>query len=748
MSSTPASTLDWAGLDRVELTEVILVLAAVAFFLAIVALNRQIVVTSLRRNERAFRDLYENITEGVFRSTLDGRMISANPSLVRLNGFDGEAQMLREVNDIAANWYVDAKRRAEIHEMLLQSGRVTGLVSEVYRYRTRERIWIEENTRLVRDEKTGEPLYYDGTVREVTEMVRRAELQRRTDKIAAIISGCLYQHRRRPDGTSTMPYASQGIHNLFGVPAEAVEKDSAVLIQYIHPDDIDRIRDSLDHSAATLTNWQCEYRVVPPKGPEKWVFAHAVPEREADGSVLWHGFITDVSERKRSEAKIYDLAYFDPLTRLPNRSHFREHLDQAVVASVAGGRWGALLFIDLDQFKILNDTKGHHTGDRLLCAVADRLRGWRREGDTIARLGGDEFLVVQQDIDSDAATAKAKVAASGQELLSLIGTPYDFDGLPFHTSASIGAVLFRGLTETVEQVLMHADLAMYEAKAAGRGSLRFFETAMRAAAEEKLHLRNDLRDALDNGGLTLVYQPQVVDGGRCFAAEALLRWHHPARGEVEPVTFLPVAETAGLGDRIDEFVLKTAAATLKAWREMPATRDLELAVNISPHQLSNAGFVTMVADALARAGADPSKLTLELTEHVMLHDIAEVGRSMGKLKEMGVKFALDDFGTGYSSLTYLKRLPIDTLKIDRSFISDLEANRNDRAIVQTILNIAESLEVKVVAEGVETELQVAILHDLGCRAYQGYFYGRPMRHEAFLAFLAPPDLSGSAPAMA
>jgi len=271
---------------------------------------------------------------------------------------------------------------------------------------------------------------------------------------------------------------------------------------------------------------------------------------------------------------------------------------------------------------------------------------------------------------------------------------------------------------------------------------------MRAAAEEKLHLRNDLRDALDNGGLTLVYQPQIVDGGRCFAAEALLRWHHPARGEVEPVTFLPVAETAGLGDRIDEFVLSTAAATLRAWHDIPAMRDLELAVNISPHQLSNAGFVTMVSDALARAGADPSKLTLELTEHVMLHNIAEVGRSMGKLKEMGVKFALDDFGTGYSSLTYLKRLPIDTLKIDRSFISDLEANRNDRAIVQTILNIAQSLEVKVVAEGVETELQVAILRDLGCRAYQGYLYGRPMRHEAFLTFLAPPEMSGDAPAMA
>ena len=736
MDFLPVSTSDSVGLDRVELIEVILVLIAFSLLLASLAVNRQIMVSGLRRNERAFRDLYENIGEGVFRSTLDGHMISANPSLVRLNGFETEAQMLREVNDIAGHWYVDPNRRAEIHQMLLADGRVAGVISEVCRYRTRERIWIEENTRLVRDEKTGEPLYYDGTVREVTETVRRTELQVRYDKITSIMSGCLYQHRRRPAGSSTMPYASQGLINLFGVAPEDVAEDASVLSRFIHADDMDRIRDSLDHSAKTLAVWQCEYRVVLPGGLEKWIFAHAVPEREPDGSTLWHGFLTDVSERKRSEAKIYDLAYLDALTRLPNKSSLLEGLAKAVEQSAETGNWGALLFIDLDQFKILNDTKGHRVGDRLLRAFAERLREWSGEGDMVARLGGDEFLVVRRDVHADADAAKKSIGASGNELLELIGSPFAFDGFTFRTTASIGAVLFRGAANSVEQILMHADLAMYEAKAAGRRSLRFFEPEMQVAVEEKLHLRNDLRDALENKGLVLVYQPQVVDGGSCFAAEALLRWPHPVRGEIEPGTFLPLAEANGLAEMIDEFVLDTACATLRRWQDRPETRDLGLAVNITPHQLGRDGFVTTVSDALARAGADPARLTLELTEHVMLHDVDEVGRSMRKLKDMGVKFALDDFGTGYSSLAYLKQLPIDTLKIDRSFVSDLENNKSDQVIVQTILNIAQSLQVEVIAEGVETELQAALLRQLGCHAYQGFLFARPMAHEDFLTFIA------------
>ena len=733
----------WAALDRVEMTEIALLLLGLCLALGIVALNRQIAVMRLRENERAFRDLYENIKEGVFRSTLDGRMISANPSLVSLNGFENEKQMLREVNDIAGHWYVDPGRRAEIHRMLLTSGEILGVISEVYRYRTRERIWVEENIRLVRDETTGEPRYYDGTVREITETVRRAELQKRYDKIASVISGCLYQHRRRPDGTSTMPYASQGLINLFGVTPEAVAEDSDILARHIHAEDIGRIRDSMDHSKRTMSTWQCEYRVTLPNSPEKWLFAQAVPEREADGSTLWHGFITDVSERKRSEAKIYDLAYFDPLTRLPNRSLLLEGLGRAIESSGDSGRWGAVLFIDLDQFKILNDTKGHHIGDRLLCGIADRLRAWSRPGDTVARLGGDEFLVVRPDISDDARAARELIDASGNQLLSLIGSPFEFDEFPFQTTASIGVVLFRGGAKTVDQLLMHADLAMYEVKAAGRASMRFFETEMQIALEEKLNLRNDLRDAIGNGELRLVYQPQVVDGGRCFAAEALLRWSHPARGEIEPGVFLPLAEANGLAEAIDEFVLKSACATLRTWQERPETRDLGLAVNVSPRQIARGGFVTTVTNALERAGADPSRLTLELTEHVMLHDVAEVDRSMRRLKAMGVKFALDDFGTGYSSLTYLRRLPIDMLKIDRSFVSDLENNKSDRIIVQTIVNIALGLGVEIIAEGVETEMQAALLRQLGCHAYQGFLFARPMSPAAFLSFIAAQNVPGA-----
>ncbi len=714
--------------------------------LGIVLINRQLTVRRLRQSERAFRDLYDHISEGVFRSTLDGRMISANPYLVRLNGFDSEAQMLREVNDIAGEWYVDPNRRAEIHAMLLEKGKVTGVVSEVYRYHTRERIWIEENTRLVRDPRTDAPLYYDGTVREVTEMVRRLELQRRYDKIAAVISGCLYQHRRRPDGKSSMPYASQGLTELFGVAPEAVASDSSILGRVIHPDDMDRIVASLDRSSETLTAWQCEYRVTAPGKPEKWIFAHAFPEREPDGSTLWHGFLTDVSERKRSEERIYKLAYFDALTGLPNRSQILDLLKEAQLHSGRRGRWGALLFLDLDQFKLLNDTKGHLAGDRLLREVADRLGSCTDRATLVGRYGGDEFVILLQYLGADRTAAEAKVRSFSTRIAGRLAEPFDLDGSVFETTASIGVALFTGNDQPTDELLKQADLAMYEAKEAGGGRLRFFEPEMQAEIEERLSLRRELREAIGKGELTLLYQPQVDDERRCIGAEALLRWRHPVRGEIKPIVFLGIAEPSGLGAMIDAFVLRTACATLRSWQDSPATRGLGLSVNITAHQLSRPEFITTVAEALGEAGAEPTLLTLELTEHVMLDDVVEVGRAMAMLKAMGVKLALDDFGTGYSSLTYLRQLPLDLLKIDRSFIRDLETNASDRAIVQTILDFAQNLKLSVVAEGVETERQLLLLRQLGCRAFQGFLFARPMPNEAFLAFAsAGPERRREAP---
>ena len=482
-----------------------------------------------------------------------------------------------------------------------------------------------------------------------------------------------------------------------------------------------------------------------PGEPTKWVFAHAAPEREADGSTLWHGYIMDVSERKQSEAKIYELAYFDPLTKLPNRTMLREHLRKALTTK-RHGRHGAVLFVDLDHFKMLNDTKGHHVGDMLLCEVADRIRSGVRQDDLVARLGGDEFVVLLDGLSTDPSRATERVQAVCEQILSAIDQPFRIADDSFQTTASIGAALFQADDQDLDDVLKRADLAMYEAKGAGRGRVRFFRAEMQAAAADRLALTSDLRRAHADGHLTLHYQPQVDSSGRWLGAEALIRWNHPVRGPISAAEFIPLAEQSGFMATIDKWVLRTACATLKSWDD-DLTRDLQLAVNVGAHQLSSADFVAFVEQTLAETGADPRRLSLELTEHVMLADIDEVVATMRRLKELGVQFALDDFGTGYSSLSYLKRLPFDTLKIDQSFVRDIETDPNDREIVQTIVNIARSMKVSIVAEGVETQMQALLLKQMGCHVFQGYFFARPKALGDFLAELGSTrsDIASDAP---
>jgi diguanylate cyclase (GGDEF)-like protein/PAS domain S-box-containing protein len=720
----------------------------IALGFAAVAVQRHRAVLAARAAELSFRELYENISEGVFRSTLDGRMISANPALVRLNGYQTEEELIEGCKDIAREWYVDPNRRAEIHEMLLKEGKVTGVVSEIYRHKTRERIWIEESVRLVRDKATGEPLYYDGTLREVTETMRRLELQDRYNKIASIVSACLYQHRARPDGTASMPYASVGLQHIFGVAPELVAKDASILAARIHADDLERIAATLKYSSETLSVWQCEYRVCAPGEATKWVLAHAVPEREQDGSTLWHGYIMDVSEKKQSEAKIYELAYFDPLTKLPNRTMLRDQLRKAL-ATKRHGRHGAVLFIDLDHFKVLNDTKGHHVGDLLICEVAQRVRACARQDDLVARLGGDEFIVLLDGLSTDVNRAVTRVQAVCEQILASIDQPFQIAEENYQTTASIGAALFHTDNEDLDDVLKRADLAMYEAKAAGRGRIRFFRAEMQDAAADRLALTSDLRRAHADGHLTLHYQPQVDGSGRWLGAEALIRWNHPSRGPISAAEFIPLAEQSGFMATIDRWVLNSACATLKEWDDA-STRHLQLAVNVGAHQLGSAEFATIVEETLAKTGADPSRLVLELTEHVMLADIDAVVGTMQRLKALGVRFALDDFGTGYSSLSYLKRLPFDTLKIDQSFVRDIETDPNDREIVQTIMNIARSMKISVIAEGVENPMQALLLRQFGCHIFQGYYFAKPQPLEDFLDELRNkgPDSSAARQPMA
>lgn len=749
MGSSGAATIDAILNDHILSLQILALLVIVVAGLAVILVNRQLTVKRLRESQRAFRDLYDNIGEGVFRSTLDGRMISANPYLVRLNGFDSEAEMLREVTDIAHEWYVDPNRRAEIHDRLVAEGQINGVISEVYRYRTRERIWIEENTRLVRDVRTGQPLYYDGTVREVTETVRRLELQRRYDQIATAISGCIFQLRMLPDGSGWMPYASAGLTALFGVTPEQAAEEPELIRRAVHPEDFGHVSLTLSRSRDTLTVWQCEHRVVVPGVAERWLFVHAFPEREADGSTLWQGFITDVTERKQSEARIQALADFDSLTGLPNRRRILEVLRAAQGTRLLRGRWNALLFIDLDQFKLLNDSKGHLAGDSLLCEVAERLRCYTDRATLVGRYGGDEFVILLQHLGSDRAAAEAKVMALATAVAADLAVPFVIDEWRFETTASIGVAFFAGEGPGLDAILKQADLAMYEAKASGGGRIRVFEAAMEQQLEEQMTLRRELREGLERGELMLVYQPQMDEDRRCVGAEALLRWRHPQRGEVMPMAFLPLVEPSGLGTMVDAFVLNTACRTLKAWQEQPATRGLYLSVNITANQLGRPEFIGLVAGALSEAAVDPGLLMLELTEQVMLKDVQAASCAMAKLRDMGVKLALDDFGTGYSSLTYLRQLPLDVLKIDRSFVRDIGANPEDRAIVGTVLAFARSLGLSVVAEGVETEASLDVLCALGCRCFQGYLFARPMPDEAFVAFAAvdPAERQAAAGAM-
>lgn len=422
---------------------------------------------------------------------------------------------------------------------------------------------------------------------------------------------------------------------------------------------------------------------------------------DADGQVTHYVVVyADITLQKEAEQQIHQLAFYDPLTKLPNRSLLRDRLQQALAHSVRNNTHGAALFIDLDNFKALNDTQGHNTGDLLLIEVAKRLQDCARSDDTVARLGGDEFIVILGDLSQDAQQAVAQAKAVGEKILASLNRPFNLQGSVHHSSSSIGINLFRGNEVSMDSLLKQADIAMYQAKSAGRSTLRFFDPAMQAALEARSAMEADLRQALALQQFKLYYQIQVNEQGVVVGAEALLRWQqHPERGLVAPMEFIPLAEDTGLIVPIGKWALQTACAQLKAWQADPLTRHLQLAVNVSARQFRQPDFVDQVLEALKETGVDPLKLKLELTESLVLSNISESIDKMQALRVAGVGFSLDDFGTGQSSLSYLKRLPLDQIKIDQSFVCDIATDPGDAVIVQTIIGMADNLGLEVIAEG-------------------------------------------------
>ncbi|MDX2221006.1 MAG: EAL domain-containing protein [Burkholderiales bacterium] len=525
--------------------------------------------------------------------------------------------------------------------------------------------------------------------------------------------------------------ASSGFNGLFGVKGEPTVREFEQFKAAVHPEDRVRIDAALKHALVYSDDFRLEMRVLWPDGSTHWIASQGQIIRNPEGrAVSLIGVAMNITERKLAEQRIAHMAQHDTLTGLPNRLLLKDRIAQAIFHAQRGKLKVAVMFIDLDRFKNINDSLGHEAGDRLLQTVAKRIRTCLREGDTVSRLGGDEFVIVLPEVHGS-----HDVSIVAAKILETLSQPYHLQGQDLHASASIGVALFPEDGEDADTLMRNADAAMYHAKDSGRANYQFFTEHMNVAAQRRLTLEAELRRALDRNELTLAYQPvYALANGRLVGAEALLRWRHPERGLVSPGDFISVAEDSGLIHLIGEDVLRAACVQARLWQDQGLA--IQLSINVSVHQLRRKAFLDQLRTILAATSVDPGLLELEITESLIVEDASEALKTLKTLDELGVRLAIDDFGTGYSGLSYLKRFPIDTVKIDQSFIRDISIDADDAAIVRAIVAMAKSLKLSVVAEGVETGEQLAFLSSLGCDFAQGYLLGRPMDAEAMTAMIA------------
>jgi diguanylate cyclase (GGDEF)-like protein/PAS domain S-box-containing protein len=534
-------------------------------------------------------------------------------------------------------------------------------------------------------------------------------------------------------GDSRIRYWNKGAERLYGWTSEEATGRQATGIFHYDP------LETNARIASTLRDgdWVGEISQRRKDGSTITVESHLTLVKGVDGepkSIL--AINTDITRRKAAEARMEHLAFYDTLTELPNRQLLRDRLSRALSFAQRHKTTGALLFVELDDFKTLNDTLGHDIGDLLLQQVALRLVSCTRKEDTVARLGGDEFMVMVDGLSKDGREAATAAKLVADKISEVFLKPYHLGLHQCDSTASIGIALFNGASETTDDLLRRADLAMYTAKAQGRNTCCFFDPEMQTQITLRAALRSDLRQALQNSEFELFYQPQVDSDGHVVSAEALLRWRHPRRGMVPPSDFIPLAEDAGLIVEIGGWVLETACSQLAKWGSRPNTQNLSIAVNVSLRQFRDSNFVNLVIETLRRSGANPRRLKIEITESSLLEQLEDTIAKMESLKTYGIGFSLDDFGTGYSSLSHLKRLPLDQLKVDRAFINDLLINDRDASIARTIITLGHNLNLIVIAEGVETEGQREFLEREGCHIYQGFLFSPALNCLQLESFVA------------
>lgn len=529
----------------------------------------------------------------------------------------------------------------------------------------------------------------------------------------------------KQDFSAFIPYVSPNIYEFYGLTPHDVKNSVSPLLKLHHPSDVPKIKKDISRSLQTMDIWSAQYRIEHPTKGERWVHCTFKPNLQPDGGVVFHGFVIDITEQKENEKQKEFLAFYDPLTKLPNRILTADRIKQALAQAKRDNSMLAILFIDLDNFKTINDSIGHHAGDKVIQAVAKRLTTNIRQNDTVSRHGGDEFLLVATDVESIGDVTKI-----AQKIINLFKEPFHADNYTFTISASIGIAMYPDSGEDYSTLLKEADLAMYKVKERGKNTFEFSEEGSSLQLLHQLKIQNKILDGIKQNEFELYYQPQIeLSSGNIIGVEALIRWNSKELGFLHPIDFISIAETSGHIIELGEWIIQEACRQGALWQK--DGEKINIAINISALQFQRGDLITTISKALANSQFDPRFLELEITESVMMNNANSVLADISVLKGLGIHLSIDDFGTGYSSLSYLKRFDVDKLKIDRSFIMHILHDKDDKAIVKSIIQIAKSLGLKTIAEGVEDKQTVDLLKEMGCDEIQGYYFAKPMSVKDF-----------------
>jgi len=674
--------------------------------------------------ESQYRSIFENAVEGIYQTTIDGQYIRVNPALAQIYGFASPADLIANLTDIAGQLYVDPTRRDAFKKAMAEKGTVRDFEAQVYRA-DRSVIWITENARCVRS-LDGTILYYEGTVEDITQ--RKADEE--NIRLLATVFASVGEGILIVDRDLIVKAVNPAYETICGLGADALVGHPLDLLAKGFHDNT--FMPGILRDVETRGQWSGEATCQRRNG-EFYLAAlsfYAVRGRANDASQIIVT-CTDITFRKEQEHRIWHHANFDLLTELPNRWLMTERLQQHMLRAARRRAGLAVLFLDLNGFKQINDSMGHQAGDELLRLVARRLKACTRLSDAVGRLGGDEFLIVAPD-----ATDQQGGAHLAEKILYTFADPFRLGDREIFCVPSIGITYYPEHGTTADDLIRNADVAMYEAKRNRGRPFATFVPQMLEVSAHRLEVEHDLHRAFENREFVLYFQPKVdAHSNRVVGAEALVRWSHPKRGLVPPSEFIPLAEECGLITALGEWTLREACEHFTKWR----AEGLEIesvSVNLSPRQFVDAGLISVVRRILQQTAIDPACLELELTEGAMSVDIEKAISTLQALKGLGLKLSIDDFGTGYSSLTYLKRLPVDVVKIDQSFVKDLEKHTADSKIIEAIIDLADVLGFDVVAEGVETSKQAEILRSTRCDLFQGYLFSRPVTSSQFATLVS------------